>query len=141
MYCKILADSHPGWELYLAVPQDAYYSVFSEPLGQFIITREILPLLLCDQFAEVLVQRRPSHATENLFNALSRDMRRFRQCPARCGSRPFLIQRRTTMPSCIQVGMACDALRAKSSILILSMVKFGSSTTALSMGWPVNWKN
>ena len=47
----------------------------------------------------------------------------------------------TTMPSCIRVGMACDALRAKSSILISSMVKFGSSTTVLSMGWPVNWKN
>jgi XisH protein len=45
--------------LSLAVPQDAYYSVFSEPLGQLIITRESLRLLIFDQIAEVLVQWNP----------------------------------------------------------------------------------
>ena len=59
MYRHILADIYPGWELYLAVPQDAYYSVFSEPLGQLIITRESLRLLVFDQIAEVLVQWSP----------------------------------------------------------------------------------
>jgi len=59
MYRHILADTHPGWELYLAVPQDAYYSIFSEPLGQLIITRESLRLLVFDQIAEVLVQWNP----------------------------------------------------------------------------------
>src|SRR5213594_1356711 len=59
MYRHILADTYPGWELYLAVPQDAYYSVFSEPLGQLIITRESLRLLVFDQIAEVLVQWSP----------------------------------------------------------------------------------
>jgi XisH protein len=59
MYRHILADTHPGWELYLAVPQDAYYNVFSEPLGQLIITRESLCLLVFDQIAEVLVQWSP----------------------------------------------------------------------------------
>jgi len=59
MYRHILADTHPGWELCLAVPQDTYYSVFSEPLGQLIITRESLRLLVFDQIAEVLVQWSP----------------------------------------------------------------------------------
>jgi len=56
MYRHILAETHPGWELYLAVPQDSYYSVFTEPLGQLMIGRESLHLLVFDQIAEVIEQ-------------------------------------------------------------------------------------
>jgi hypothetical protein len=56
MYRHILADIHPGWELCLAVPQDAYHSIFTEPLGQLMIGREKLHLLVFDQVAEVISQ-------------------------------------------------------------------------------------
>lgn len=56
MYRHVLEETYPGWELYMAVPQDAYSSVFTEPLGQLMIGRERLRVLVFDQIAEVITQ-------------------------------------------------------------------------------------
>ena len=56
MYRHILAELYPAWKLYLAVPQDAYYSIFTEPLGQLLIGHEQVRLLVFDQSTEVIKQ-------------------------------------------------------------------------------------
>jgi hypothetical protein len=37
MYRNDLAETHPEWELYLAIPQDAYRGIFSEPLDRLMV--------------------------------------------------------------------------------------------------------
>lgn len=59
MYRHILAETHPTLELYLAVPQDAYAGVFVEPLGQLMVSREQVRLLVFDQNEEMIIQWMP----------------------------------------------------------------------------------
>jgi len=40
----------------LAIPRDAYQSIFNEPLGQLMVAKERLLLIVFDQAAEVIEQ-------------------------------------------------------------------------------------
>lgn len=60
MYRHILADLYPAWALYLAIPQDAYASIFTEPLGQLLVGREQIHLLIFNPQEEVITQWIPS---------------------------------------------------------------------------------
>ena len=48
MYRNVLSDTHPNWELYMAIPQDAYQGIFSEQLGQMMVEREDVRLVIFD---------------------------------------------------------------------------------------------
>jgi hypothetical protein len=49
MYCDILAEVEPDREPYLAVPLHAYDGILKEPLGQLLIQREQVRLIIFDQ--------------------------------------------------------------------------------------------
>ncbi|MBI4670498.1 MAG: XisH family protein [Chloroflexi bacterium] len=53
MYRKILQELHPDWQLYLAVPRDAYDGIFSEPLGELMVRAE-MSLIVFDPNREVI---------------------------------------------------------------------------------------
>jgi hypothetical protein len=48
LYKLLLAQTDPDRVLYLAVPEDAYTGIFSEPLGQLVITSVPLRLVTID---------------------------------------------------------------------------------------------
>lgn len=54
MYRHILAETHPEWALYLAVPLDAYQGILSEPLGRLMISQEDLRLIVFNPIEEVI---------------------------------------------------------------------------------------
>lgn len=54
MYRNILAELEPARRIYLAVTLDAYRGIFSEPLGQLMLTREQTHLIVFDQAKEVI---------------------------------------------------------------------------------------
>jgi hypothetical protein len=55
--CKnALVQDEPERILYLAVTDDVFRGIFTEPLGQFIITEHHLRLLVFDDTAEVIVK-------------------------------------------------------------------------------------
>lgn len=56
LYRDILAEVEPNRVLYLAVPLHAYQGVFSEPLGQLVIRRQQLQLVVFDDIQERIVQ-------------------------------------------------------------------------------------
>lgn len=56
LYYQVLTATSPGWELYLAVPQEAYEGIFSEPLGHLLIEQATLRLLVFDEELEVIQQ-------------------------------------------------------------------------------------
>lgn len=56
MYQNVLADTHPEWELYLAIPRDAYRGIFNEQLGKLMMVKENLRLIVFDPTHEEIVQ-------------------------------------------------------------------------------------
>ncbi len=56
MYRNILAELQPERTLYLAVPDFAYDGIFQEPLGQMMLRREELRLLVFDHRQERIRQ-------------------------------------------------------------------------------------
>jgi hypothetical protein len=49
VYRDMLSQVEPERQLYLAVPLRTYQGLFSEPLGQLILRRQELPLLVFDE--------------------------------------------------------------------------------------------
>lgn len=56
VYRSILAETEPERELYLAVPQRVYESVFTEKLGQLILNRLQLKLIIFDEKQARIIQ-------------------------------------------------------------------------------------
>lgn len=52
VYRSILGETEPDRELYLAVPSRAYETIFSEKLGQLVIKRSALQLIVFDEDSE-----------------------------------------------------------------------------------------
>jgi len=56
IYRNILAEIEPERVLYLAVPSYSYYGIFQEPIGQLMISRERLKLIVFDEIGEKIRQ-------------------------------------------------------------------------------------
>ena len=56
LYLDILAEVDPERALYLAIPLHAYQGIFSEPLGQLVLRRHQMQLLVFDDTQERIVQ-------------------------------------------------------------------------------------
>ncbi|HWQ32177.1 MAG TPA: element excision factor XisH family protein [Blastocatellia bacterium] len=56
MYRELLADSDPDRTLYLAVPKSAYSGIFSEELGQLMIERLRLRLIVFEVKTERVIK-------------------------------------------------------------------------------------
>ncbi|MEM6836438.1 MAG: element excision factor XisH family protein [Cyanobacteria bacterium P01_C01_bin.120] len=52
VYRSILEETEPNRILYLAVPKRAYETIFSEKLGQLVIKRSSLQLIIFDEHSE-----------------------------------------------------------------------------------------
>jgi hypothetical protein len=64
LYRDLLVEIEPDRVLYLAVPTYVYDGIFQEPLGQLMVQREQLRLLIFDEIQERIRQWIPSHATD-----------------------------------------------------------------------------
>jgi hypothetical protein len=60
LYHDILEEREPDRRLYLAVPKEIHNDLFQEPVGQLLLKRERVRLLVFDSQAEVIVQWTPS---------------------------------------------------------------------------------
>jgi hypothetical protein len=56
MYRELLADSEPDRTLYLAVPKSAYTGIFSEELGQLMVERLRLRLIVFEVKTERIIK-------------------------------------------------------------------------------------
>ncbi len=56
MYRDILSEIESDRELYLAVPSFTYDGIFSEPLGQLLIRKEYLKLIVFEETKERIRQ-------------------------------------------------------------------------------------
>lgn len=60
LYQEVLTEQKIGRELYLAVPNRAYHSVFQNELGQILLRNRALRLLVFDEDQEVIVEWIPA---------------------------------------------------------------------------------
>jgi len=56
MYRNVLAEIEPERILYLAIPSYSYDGIFQEPIGQLMIIRERLKLIVFDEIQEKIRQ-------------------------------------------------------------------------------------
>ena len=56
LYRTVLAKVHPGWTLFLAIPEEALQDVFDEPLGRLLIQELGVQLFGFDPDAEVITR-------------------------------------------------------------------------------------
>jgi len=54
MYKEILAEVEPDRDIYLAIPQSAYVGIFQERLGQLMIEKKELKIIVFEPEGEVL---------------------------------------------------------------------------------------
>ena len=55
LYHQVLIEQNIGRELYLAVPQRTYQTIFQSELGKLLLQNELIRLLVFDEFTEVIV--------------------------------------------------------------------------------------
>jgi len=60
LYHDILEEREPDRRLYLAIPKEIHDDLFQEPVGQLLLKRERVRLLVFDPEAGVIVQWTPS---------------------------------------------------------------------------------
>ena len=60
LYHDILEEREPDRRLYLAIPKEIHDDLFQEPVGQLLLKRERVRLLVFDPAAGVIVQWTPS---------------------------------------------------------------------------------
>ena len=60
LYHDILQEREPDRRLFLAIPREVFDDLFSEPIGQLLLKRERLRLLVFESEAEVIIQWIPS---------------------------------------------------------------------------------
>lgn len=56
MYCDVLAETESDRVLYLAISQRAWEGIFSEPLGQLMLERQRLRLIVFDVKTERIIK-------------------------------------------------------------------------------------
>lgn len=56
LYRSVLAVNHPGWMLFLAVPEDAVRDVFDEPIGRLVIQDYSVKVFGFDPINEVITR-------------------------------------------------------------------------------------
>jgi hypothetical protein len=56
LYRTVLNQVHPGWMLFLAVPEEALRDVFDEPLGRLVIQELGVQVFGFDPVAEVITR-------------------------------------------------------------------------------------
>lgn len=56
IYRAVLEEVEPDCLLYLAIRQATYQSIFSEPIGQLVLQKYQINLLVCDTQKEEIVQ-------------------------------------------------------------------------------------
>jgi XisH protein len=56
LYRAVLAARHPGWELFLAVPEDAARDVFDAPLGRLMVADQSVRIFGFDTQSEVITR-------------------------------------------------------------------------------------
>jgi len=56
LYAKILEEEQPERVIYLAIPLNVFEDIFSEPIGQILLRKTDLRLLVFDPKKEVIVQ-------------------------------------------------------------------------------------
>jgi hypothetical protein len=59
IYEQVMAETHPGRTLHLAVRLKTYRNVFEGPIGGLLLERSRLRLLVFDEHAEAIVRWRP----------------------------------------------------------------------------------
>ncbi len=60
MYHQVLVEQEIDHELYLAVPQRTYDSIFQDDLGEILLKNNLLRLLVFDEFEEAIVEWIPN---------------------------------------------------------------------------------
>jgi XisH protein len=56
LYRSVLAMTHPGWTLILAVPEDIVRDVFDEPIGRLVIRDHSVNIFGFDPVSEVITR-------------------------------------------------------------------------------------
>ena len=56
LYYEILLEKQEKRVLYLAIKQSAYQEIFEEPIGQILLKRKIINLVVFDEKKEVILQ-------------------------------------------------------------------------------------
>jgi hypothetical protein len=56
LYHLILTQDEPERKLYLAITEDTYKGIFSEPMGQIVLANRIMNLIVFNPFQEVIVK-------------------------------------------------------------------------------------
>jgi len=56
LYHSLLTRKEPERRLYLAITEDTYEGIFSEPMGQIVLAARILNLTIFNPFQEVIVK-------------------------------------------------------------------------------------
>lgn len=56
LYRNILEETEPSRKIYLAIRQATYSEIFSEPIGNLVVQKNSLQLLVFDSEKEVIVQ-------------------------------------------------------------------------------------
>jgi len=59
IYEDVLHQVQPERVLYLAIPEEVYYDLFEEPIGQLLVSTRHVHLLVFDPEREVLLQWKP----------------------------------------------------------------------------------
>lgn len=56
LYRNILEETEPSRKIYLAIRQATYSEIFSEPIGNLVVPKKSLQLLVFDSEKEVVVK-------------------------------------------------------------------------------------
>jgi hypothetical protein len=56
LYHSLLIRKEPERGLYLAITEDTYEGIFSEPMGQIVLADKLLNLVIVNPFQEVIVK-------------------------------------------------------------------------------------
>lgn len=56
LYAKILEEQQPERVIYLAIPVNVFRDIFAEPIGQLLLRKTDLRLLVFDPRKEVIVE-------------------------------------------------------------------------------------
>ncbi len=68
LYRSVLAMTHPGWTLFLAVPEDTVCDVFDQPIGRLVIEDHSVKVFGFDPANEVITRWMPQSVIETPSN-------------------------------------------------------------------------
>ncbi|WP_318722999.1 element excision factor XisH family protein [Roseofilum sp. SID1] len=56
LYYDIMQETYPDRSLYLAISEDAFEEIFTEPVGEVLLRKKRLNLIVFDEQQEIIVQ-------------------------------------------------------------------------------------